>query len=88
MKDIWNGLAHSISTDSLFLSVAQPVKIDLDKAQPAKLDLDKKSFPKQKNIQNFTIDAQGFRKKKKWKSSHMGNGSYQLTSAGRSAHGW
>ena len=31
-------------------------------AQPAKLDLNKKSFPKQKTIQNFTIDAQGFRK--------------------------
>ena len=26
-------------------------------AQPAKLDLDKKSVPKQKTIQNFTIDA-------------------------------
>ena len=32
--------------------------------QPAKIDLNKKSFPKQKTIQNFTIDAQGFRKKK------------------------
>ena len=30
----------------------------------AKLDLNKKSFPKQKTIQNFTIDAQGFRKTK------------------------
>ena len=33
-------------------------------SQPAKLDLNKKSFPKQKTIQNFTIDAQGFRKTK------------------------
>ena len=33
--------------------------------QPDKTDLDKKSFPKQKTIQNFTIDAQGFRKTKK-----------------------
>ena len=32
--------------------------------QPAKLDLNKKSFSKQKTIQNFTIDAQGFRKTK------------------------
>ena len=56
--------------------------------QPFKLDLNKKSFPKQKTIQIFTIDAQGFRKNKKWKSSHMGNRSYQLTSAGWSAHGW
>ena len=32
--------------------------------QPAKLDLNKMSFPKQKTIQNFTIDAQGFRKTK------------------------
>ena len=32
--------------------------------QPAKVDLNKKSFPKQKTIQNFTIDAQGFRKTK------------------------
>ena len=33
-------------------------------SQPAKLDLNKKSFPKQKTIQNYTIDAQGFRKAK------------------------
>ena len=33
-------------------------------AQPTKLDLNKKSLPKQKTIQNFTIDAQGFRKTK------------------------
>ena len=31
------------------------------------------------------IDAQGFRKNEKWKSSDMGNSSYQLTSNGRSA---
>ena len=31
-------------------------------AQPAKLDLNRKSLPKQKTIQNVTIDAQGFRK--------------------------
>ena len=35
-----------------------------DGTQPAKIDLNKKSFPKQKTIQNFTIDAQGFRKTK------------------------
>ena len=34
------------------------------KAQPVKIDLNKKSLPKQKTIQNFTIDAQGFRKTK------------------------
>ena len=33
-------------------------------AQPVKIDLNKKSFPKQKTIQNFNIDAQGFRKTK------------------------
>ena len=44
--------------------------------------------PKQKIIQTFNIDAQGFRKKKKWKSSDMGNKSFQLTSANQSAHGW
>ena len=33
-------------------------------AQPVKIDLNKKSLPKQKTIQNFTIDAQGFRKRK------------------------
>ena len=32
--------------------------------QPAKIDLIKKSLHKQKTIQNFTIDAQGFRKTK------------------------
>ena len=31
-------------------------------SQPVKIDLNKKSLPKQKTIQNFTIDAQGFRK--------------------------
>ena len=34
----------------------------LKDAQPAKLDLNKKSLPKQKTIQNLTIDAQGFRR--------------------------
>ena len=33
-----------------------------DTSQPAKLDLNKKSLPKKKTIQNFTINAQGFRK--------------------------
>ena len=32
------------------------------RSQPAKLELNKKYFPEQKTIQNFTIDAQGFRK--------------------------
>ena len=31
-------------------------------SQPAKLDLDKETLPKQKTMQNFTIDAQGVRK--------------------------
>ena len=35
-----------------------------DQTLPAKLDLDIKSLPKQKTTQNFTIDAQGFRKTK------------------------
>ena len=33
-------------------------------AQPTRLDLNKKYFPKQKTIQNFTIDVQGFRNTK------------------------
>ena len=36
----------------------------LNNAQPAKIDLNQKSLPKQKTIQSFTIDAQGFRKTK------------------------
>ena len=32
--------------------------------QPVKIDLNKKSLPKQKTIQNFTLDAQGLRKTK------------------------
>ena len=32
--------------------------------QPVKIDLNKTSIPKQKTIQNFNIDAQGFRKTK------------------------
>ena len=39
-------------------------KPSLNVTEPAKLDLNKKSLPKQKTIQNFTIDAQGFRKTK------------------------
>ena len=37
----------------------------LSSPQPAKVDLNKKSLPKQKAFQNFTIDAQGFKKKTK-----------------------
>ena len=33
-----------------------------DPAHPAKIDLNEKWLPKEKNIQNFNIDAQGFRK--------------------------
>ena len=55
-------------------------------SQPAKIDLNKKSLPKQKTIQNFTIDAEGFRKTKNENPpKYMGNGSYQLTSAGKYA---
>ena len=36
--------------------------VPIDCAQPAKIDLNKKWLPKQKTIQNFIIDAQGFRK--------------------------
>ena len=32
------------------------------RAHPAKIDLNKKWLPKQKTIQNFNIDALGFRK--------------------------
>ena len=32
--------------------------------QPVKIDLDKKLLPKQKTVQIFIIDAQGFRKTK------------------------
>ena len=31
-------------------------------SHPAKIDLNKKWLPKQKTIQNFDIDTQGFRK--------------------------
>ena len=40
--------------------------------QPVKKDLNKKSFPKQKTIQNFTIDAQGFRKTKNANQGQIG----------------
>ena len=33
-----------------------------NKQHPAKIDLSKKWLPKQKTIQNFNIDTQGFRK--------------------------
>ena len=55
----------------------------------AKTDLNKKSFPKQKTIQNFTIGAQGFRKTRNENPPMQEiSRSYQLTSAGPSAHGW
>ena len=38
--------------------------LTLSHTQPEKVDLDRKSFPKQMTIQNFAIDAQGFRKQK------------------------
>ena len=33
-------------------------------AHPAKIDLDKKWLPKQKTIQEFNIDARGFKKRR------------------------
>ena len=35
-------------------------------AQPTKVDLNKKFFPKQKTIQNFTIDAHGWQIGRHW----------------------
>ena len=35
-----------------------------DEALPVKIDLNKKLLPKQKTVQIFIIDAQGFRKTK------------------------
>ena len=52
----WNAFWFTIVTTSLTQANTP--------AQPAKPDLNKKSFSKQKTIQNFTIDAQGFRKMK------------------------
>ena len=46
-----------------FLGLCRLVSFD-PHAQPAKTDRNKKSLPKQKTNQNFTIDAQGFRKTK------------------------
>ncbi len=43
---------------------AIPIHNTMQSTQPTKIDLDKKSLPKQKMIQNFTIDSQGFRKTK------------------------
>ena len=42
-------------------SLPYPRQSEVPTTQPVKLDLNKKSLPKQKTIQNFTIDAQGFR---------------------------
>ena len=39
-------------------------KFKVSKLHPVKRDLNKKLDSKQKTIQNFTIDAQGFRKTK------------------------
>ena len=49
-----------------WVSQAEPVKIDLFKINSeshcAKIDLNKKWLPKKKTVQNFNIDAKGFRK--------------------------
>ena len=60
-------------------------------SQSAKVDFNKKSLLKQKTIQNFTIDAQGFRKTKNENPStwEMGVTSLQMLAVlpmvGRSA---
>ena len=51
----------------MFLAEVQQTKKQMQKcnriaAHPSKIDLNKKWLPKQKTIQNFNIDAQGFRK--------------------------
>ena len=51
----------------MFLAEVQQTKKQMEKfnriaAHHAKIDLNKKWLPKQMNIQNFNIDAQGFRK--------------------------
>ena len=50
-----------------FLSTAEIPRVNMlrnkvSDTQPVKTYLNKKSFPKQRSIQSFTIDAQGFRK--------------------------
>ena len=45
-------------------------------SHPVKIDLNKKLDPKQKTIQNFNIDAQGFRKTRS-KTPDAGDRSYQ-----------
>ena len=52
----WTDSEEVLSNGTGTAVYSQPKKIH---PQPAKLDLNKKSFPKQKTIQNFTIDAQG-----------------------------
>ena len=65
----------------VFLAQAQVTLILQNSiSQHVKVDLNKKLDPKQKIIQTFNIDAQGFRKTKNEKSSDMGNKTYQLTS--------
>ena len=56
-----------------------------DVTQPVKTDLDKKLDPKQKTLQTWIFMHKGL-KNKEWKSSNMGNRSYQPTSAGWSAN--
>ena len=52
--------AHSAFKSTIQLSFS--FQVEHYNPQPAKIDLNKKSLPKQKTIQNVTIDAQGFRK--------------------------
>ena len=56
----------------------------LRKSQPVKVDLNKKLDPKQKTIQIFHFDAQGFRKTK---SEHSPTWEIRVTSSLRSVAG-
>ena len=51
------------NAEDIFLNIDLPTYYKT-MTQPSKSDLNKKSFPKHKTIQNFTIDAQGFRRTK------------------------
>ena len=54
---------HSTYTSDSIQQISKIVRLQVEKtSQPAKLDLNKNSLPKQKTIQTFTIDFQGFKK--------------------------
>ena len=63
MFDESSHFVEKVAEHTLFYQFQMPLQdVSNILAHPVKIDLNKKWLPKQKTIQNFSIDALGFRK--------------------------